>query len=76
MIRHGPSCMTGTLMAHWPMTQRVPIPELKRVHCTATFITDADRSLTLHEITLITPAGSLPQRKHIPSRTIPQPLYP
>ena len=76
MIRHGPSCMTGTLIAHWPTTQRVPIPELERVACTATFITDADRDLTLHDITLITPAGAIPQRKHIPSRTIPQPFYP
>ena len=76
MIRHGPSCMTGTLIAHWPTTQRVPIPELKRVACTATFITDADRGLTLHDITLITPEGALSQREHIPARTIPQPLYP
>lgn len=68
--------MTGTLIAHWPTTQRVPIPELKRVACTATFITDADRGLTLHDITLITPEGALPQREHIPARTIPQPLYP
>ena len=76
MIRHGPSCMTGTLMAHWPVTQRVPIPELKPVQRTATFITAANRGLTLHEITLITPAGALPQRKRSPSRTIPKPLYP
>ena len=76
MIRHGPSCMTVTLMAHWPMTQCMPIIELRRAQGTATFITAAVRGLTLHEITLIRPAGALPQRQRLPSRTIPKPLYP
>ena len=76
MIWHGPSCMTVTLMAHWPMTQRVPIPELRRALGTANFITAVARGLTLHEITLIRPAGALPQRQRLPSRTILKQLYP
>lgn len=76
MIRHGSSCTTGTVMAHWPMTQRVPIPQLMRMHCTATFIAGADRGLTLEENTLIAQPGTLAKRKRLPSRTIPKSLYP
>jgi hypothetical protein len=76
MIWHGPTCMTVTLMAHWPMIQRVPIPELRRAQGTANFITAAARGLTLHEITLIRPAAAIPQRQRLPSRTITKPLYP
>ncbi|KHS41571.1 hypothetical protein NJ75_04677 [Novosphingobium subterraneum] len=75
MIRHGPSCMTGTLMAHWPMTQPVPISELKRVHCTVTRTKATDHGLMLLEITLSRPASTLPKRKRLPSRTIPKSLY-
>lgn len=76
MIRHGSACTTVTLMAHWPMTQRVPIPELNKAQCMLACNANPARGLTLHEITLIRPAAALPQRQRLPSRTIPKPLYP
>ena len=76
MIRHGSACTTVTLMAHWPMTQRVPIPELNKAQCMLACNANPAPGLTLHEITLIRPAAALPQRQRLPSRTIPKPLYP
>lgn len=76
MIRHGPPCMTVTLMASWPTTQRMPIPELKEAQDTLLRKTTAAHGLTSHEITLIRPLVALQARQSVPARTIPKPIYP
>ena len=76
MIRHGQPCMTVTLMATWPTTQRIPIPEVSRAQHTLTRKTTAARGLLPHEITLIRPIVALPARQRLPARTIPKPIYP
>jgi hypothetical protein len=76
MNRHGSACMTVAPKAHWPMTQRVPIPELNRPQRILAPKANAARGLTPHEITLIRPIIPLPARQRLPARTIPKPIYP
>ncbi len=76
MIRHGPPCMTVTLMAFWPTTERIPSPELKRAQDTLIRKTTAASGLTPPEITLFRPIVALPARQRLPARTIPKPIYP
>ena len=76
MIRHGPPCMTVTLMASWLTTRRMPILELKRAQGTLIRKTTAARGLTPHKITLIRPLVALRARQSLPARTIPKPIHP
>ena len=76
MIRHGSACMTVTLMASWPTTQRMPISELNRAQGTLIRKTIVARCLTPHETTLIRPIVALPARQRVPARTIPELIYP
>jgi hypothetical protein len=76
MIRHGSPCTTVTPMVSWPMTQRMPIPELCRAQGISANKTDATSNLTPHKITLIGPAAPLPDWQRLPARTIPKPIYP
>jgi hypothetical protein len=68
--------MTVTLMASWPTTERIPIPELKRAQDTLNRKTTAASGLTPPEITLFRPIVTLPARQRLPARTIPKPFYP
>ncbi len=76
MIRHGSPCMTVTPMVSWPMTQCMPIIELRRAEGTPASKTNAPSNLTPHEITLIGPAAALLDRQRLPASTIPKPFYP
>jgi hypothetical protein len=76
MIRHGSPVTSVTLMVFWPITQRVPIPELSRAQGTPASKTNVARNLIPHQITLIGPTGALPDRQRLPARTIPKLIYP
>lgn len=76
MIRHGSPYMTVAPMAHWPMTRRMPIPELKRAQDTLIRKTTAASGLTPSEITPFRPIVALPARQRLPARTTPKPIYP
>ncbi len=76
MIRHGSPCTTVAPMVSWPMTQRMPIPELRRAQATPASKTNATSNLTPHEITFIGPAAAVPDRQRLPARTIPKLIYP
>lgn len=76
MIRHGSPDMTVAPMAHWPMTQRIPISEMTWAQGTPARKTNAVRRLTSHEIMLIRSVTALPDRQRLPASTIPKPLYP
>ena len=76
MIRHGSPCMTVTPMAHWPMTQRMPIIELRRAQDTLIRKTTAPSGLTPPEITPFRPLVALPAWQRLPARTTPKPIYP
>jgi len=76
MIGHGSPCTTVAPMVSWPMTQRMPIPELRRAQGISANKTNATSNLTPHEITFIGPAAALPDRQRLPARTIPKLIYP
>ena len=76
MIRHGSPVTSVTLMVFWPITQRVPIPELSRAQGTPTSKTTTVHTLTPHKVTLIRPEPTLPDRHRLPVQTTPKPLYP
>jgi hypothetical protein len=76
MTRHGSQCTTVTPMVSWPMTQRMPIPELRRAQGISANKTNATSNLTPHEITFIGPAAALPDRQRLPAKTIPKLIYP
>ena len=69
-------CMMVTPMVSWPMTQCMPIIELRRAQGTPASKTNAPSDLTPHEITLIGPAAALLDRQRLPASTIPKPFYP
>lgn len=76
MIRHGSSCTMVSLMADWPMVQRMPVPGLPRAKGISAGETNAMSHVTPPEITSIGSSGALPDRQRSPTRTIPKPLYP
>jgi hypothetical protein len=76
MIQLGSACTTVEPVVSWPMTLRMPIPELSRAQGTPAGKTDVARSLTPHEITFIGPAAVLPDRQRLPARSIPKHFYP
>jgi hypothetical protein len=76
MIRHGLPYTTVVPMVLWPMTQRMPIPELRRAQRISANKTNATSNLTPHEITFIGPAAALPDQQRLPARTIPKLIYP
>ena len=76
MIRHGSPCTAVAPMVSWPMTQRMPIPELRRAQGISASKTNATSNLIPHEITFIGLAAALPDRQRLPARTIPKLIYP
>ena len=76
MIRHGSPCTTVAPMVSWPMTQRMPIPELRRAQGISASKTNATSNLIPLEITVIGPAAALPDRQRLPATTIPKLIYP
>ena len=76
MIRHGSPCMMATPMVFWLMVQRMPITELPMARGAPATKTNATSNLTPLEIISIGPAAALPDRQRLPTRTIPQPIYP
>ncbi|SER23369.1 hypothetical protein SAMN05518866_10735 [Sphingobium sp. YR768] len=76
MIRHGSLYMTVALMASWPTTGRMPIPELKRGQDTLIRKTTVASGLTPLEITPLRPIVAPPARQRLPARTTPKPIYP
>jgi len=76
MNQHGSACMTVAPKTHWPMTQRVPIPEFNGPQRILARKANAARRLKPHEITLIRPIIPLRERQRLPARTIPKPIYP
>ena len=76
MTRLGSQCTTVTPLVSWPMTQRMPVPELRRAQGTPTSKTNATSNLTPHEVTSIGPAAALLDRQRLPARTISKLIYP
>lgn len=76
MIRRGSLCTTVTLMAHWPMIYRVPVPALNTAQRILGRKANAARGLTPSKITLIQPRMATPASQRSPARTIPKPIYP